>query len=98
MLNIRVAESRTLTKTVYLKGRLTTETAAALDEELQTVADSSATVVVFDLADLEYISSAGLRSIFSMRKTMAARSGKALLVNPQPPVRKVLEIVNAVNV
>jgi hypothetical protein len=29
---------------------------------------------------------------------MSARSGKALLVNPQPPVRKVLEIVNAADI
>jgi anti-anti-sigma factor len=95
MLKVRVAETRPFARTVYLDGKLSNDTVAILDDELKKIASSSATVVVFDLADLEYISSAGLRSIFGMRKTMAGRGGKALLVNPRPPVQKVLEIVNA---
>jgi anti-sigma B factor antagonist len=98
MLNIQVTESRTLTKTVHLKGRLTSETAGALDEELRRVVDSPAIVVVFDVAGLEYINSAGLQLIFRTRKLMTARGGTALLVNPQATVQKVLEIVGAVDV
>jgi anti-anti-sigma factor len=96
-LTVRVVESRSFSRTVYLEGKLNSETVAALDAELARIANSSATVVVFDLADLEYISSAGLRSIFSTRKAMAAKGGKAILVNPRPPVQKVLDIVNAVD-
>ena len=54
--------------------------------------------VVLDLAALDYISSAGLRSIAKIRKLMRAREGHTLLVNPQPQVRKVFEIVKAVPV
>jgi anti-anti-sigma factor len=94
-LNVRVTESRSFSRTVHLGGRLTNDTVAVLDEELQKIISSSATVVVFDLAELEYISSVGLRSIFRTQKAMVARGGKALLVNPQPQIKKVLEIVNA---
>lgn len=94
-LNVRVVETRPFSKTVYLDGRLNNDTVAALDAELNTIASSSATVVVLDLAGLEYISSIGLRSIFRIAKTMAAKSGKAILVNPRPQIQKVLEIVNA---
>ena len=97
-LKVRVAETRPSTTTVYLDGRLDNQTVGALDTELDAIAASTATVVVFDLANLEYISSVGLRSIFRMHKVMSARSGKALLVNPRPQVQKVLDIVNAVNV
>jgi anti-anti-sigma factor len=82
---------------VYLEGRLNNETVALFDEELKKIVSSTASVVVFDLSGLEYISSAGLRSIFGVQKVMTARSGKAVLANPQPAVRKVLEIVNAVD-
>jgi anti-anti-sigma factor len=83
---------------VELVGRLDNETVAALDEELDRIAASDVSVVVFDLGGLEYISSVGLRSIFRTQKAMAARSGKALLVNPSPQVKKVLEIVQAVDI
>ena len=92
-LKIRSTENRTFSRTVELVGRLDNETVASLDEELDRLTASDVTVVVFDLAGLEYISSVGLRSIFRTQKAMAARSGKALLVNPRPQVRKVLEIV-----
>lgn len=97
-LNIRVTESRSFSKTVHLEGRLNNATVAALDEELDRILRSPVTVIVFDLAGLQYISSIGLRSFFRAQKAMAARSGKALLVNPQPQVQKVLDIVQAVDI
>jgi anti-anti-sigma factor len=96
-LKVRVVENRSFSRTVYLEGKLNNETVGVLNEELAKIAGSTANVVVFDLADLEYISSAGLRSIFGTRKLMAARGGKALLLNPRPQVQKVLDIVNAVD-
>jgi anti-sigma B factor antagonist len=97
-LNIWVTGERPFSKTVHLEGRLNNETVGALDAELGQVAASPAKVVVLDLAGLSYINSEGLRSIFRFRKTMAARSGEMLLVNLQPPVKKVFEIVRAVDV
>ena len=54
--------------------------------------------LVIDLAQLEYISSAGLRSLFRARKAMRATGGQSLLLHAQPQVRKVFEIVKAVPV
>ena len=96
-LKIRSTENRTFSTTVHLEGRLDNATVAALDEELDRIIASAVTVVVFDLAGLEYISSGGLRSIFRVQKEMTSRSGKALLVKPRPPVQKVLDIVKAVD-
>ena len=52
--------------------------------------------LVLDLAALDYVSSAGLRSVFRARKAMTAQGGQALVVNTQPHVRKVFDIVKAV--
>jgi anti-anti-sigma factor len=96
-LKVRIAESRSFSRTLHLEGRLDSQTAPVLDGELDKVINSGANVVVFDLADLEYISSAGLRSIFRAQQAMAKRSGRTMLVNPQPQVQKVFEIVKAVD-
>jgi anti-anti-sigma factor len=97
MLNVRVEESRSFTKSVCLEGRLDHETVAALDRELDAVLASPVRALVFDLSGLEYTSSAGLRSLFRAQKSMRARGGKTLLLNPQPTVQKVLDIVKAVD-
>jgi anti-anti-sigma factor len=94
-LKVRVTETRSFSRTVHLEGRLDGETVAVLDGELDKLANSPATVVVFDLGGLEYISSAGLRSIFRIQKLLAERSGRAMLVNARPQVQKVFEIVKA---
>ena len=92
-LNVRVQEGRSLTKTLVLEGRLDTESVGEFDKALEAVLASAVKVVVFDLAGLEYVTSAGLRSIFHAQKVMTARAGKAVLLNPTPQVKKVLEIV-----
>ena len=92
-LKIRVEETRSQTKTLVLAGRLDHESVEAFDERLEAVLGSTVTVVVFDLTELEYITSAGLRSMFRARKVMSERGGKCVLVNPRPQVHKVLEIV-----
>ena len=96
-LNIKISENRAFSRTVHLDGRLDNDTVAALDLALDWLPGSKVSVVVFDLEELEYISSAGLRTLFRIQKLMTERSGKALLVNPTPQVRKVLEIVKAVD-
>jgi anti-anti-sigma factor len=92
-LDIRVEERRPGTKTLVLEGRLDHGSADAFDKEVDAAIGSEANVVVFDLAGLEYITSAGLRSIFRAQKAMNARAGRALLLNPRPQVQKVLDIV-----
>ena len=94
-LNVRVTETRPFSRTLRLEGRLDSETAPVLDGEVAKVVNSTATVMVLNLADLEYISSAGLRSIFSAQQSMAKRAGRTVLVNAQPQVQKVFDIVKA---
>ena len=96
-LNVRVTETRPFSRTLRLEGRLDSETAPVLDGEVAKVVNSTATVMVLNLADLEYISSAGLRSIFSAQQSMAKRAGGTVLVNAQPQVQKVFDIVKAVD-
>ncbi|MBP3983605.1 STAS domain-containing protein [Pseudoxanthomonas helianthi] len=95
-LDIRILPSADQTRRVALAGRLDTHTYQALDEKLAPLLAGGVKSLVLDLAELDYISSAGIRSIFKARKALAARGGKVLVVNPQAQIQKVFDVVKAV--
>ena len=59
---------------VKVEGRLDTATAPELEQELAEVIDD-AEELVFDLENLEYMSSAGLRILLATQKKMAEKGG-----------------------
>ena len=81
---------------VVLAGRLDTNTYESLDEKLAPLLTGDLQSLVLDLAGLEYISSAGIRSIFKARKALGGHGGKVLVVNPQAQIQKVFDVVKAV--
>jgi anti-sigma B factor antagonist len=82
--------------TLALNGRLDTMTSpdleAVLKESLEGV-----TELVFDCADLEYISSAGLRVLLGAQKVMNS-AGKMLIRNVNGPVMEVFEVTGFTDV
>lgn len=85
------------TPKLMLAGRLDTDTAPALERELSKVlAHTGIKRLVFDLSSLEYLSSAGIRCFVRARKAIEPGGGTVAVLNPQPGVRKVLEIVKAI--
>jgi len=82
--------------TITLSGRLDTNTAPDLDAALNRIlANPKIARLTFDLAQLVYLSSAGVRCFVRARKAIEPLGGSVVIVNPQPPVRKVLDIVKA---
>lgn len=80
---------------VSLAGSLDTATASELEKQLTPVLQSPTSDIVFDLAKLDFISSAGLRVFAAVRKQLRARGGQASFVHLQPQIKKVFEIVAA---
>ena len=76
--------------TIALTGRLDTNTAPQLELELNGCL-ASVEKLIFDLAALEYISSAGLRVILSAQKVMN-RQGEMVVRNVNEMVQEVFEI------
>ena len=76
--------------TVAVEGRLDTTTAPKLEEELRSSV-AGVSRLVFDLAKLEYVSSAGLRVLLAMQKLMN-RQGAMLLRNVNEAVMEVFEV------
>ena len=84
-------------KRVSLAGSLDTDTAVQLQEKIDQEIDSTVHMVIMDLKRLEFLSSAGLRVIFKTKKYMDSHEGKFMLLNLQPQVRKVFDIIKALD-
>ncbi len=78
------------TLTVYLSGRIDSGNAYQLEKkQMEDVRDMNYENVILDVADLEYISSAGLRSLMKIRK----RSSKDVcIINAAPHIYDILEV------
>jgi len=81
--------------TVKLTGSLDTATAPELERQLAPVMGGGVKELVFDLAQLKFISSAGLRVFSTARKTLKERGGQASFVNMQPQIQEVFEIMKS---
>ena len=83
------------TVTVRLTGSLDTATAPELERQLAPVLAGSVRDLVFDLADLKFISSVGLRVFATTRKQLKERGGQASFVRLQPQIQEVFDIMKA---
>jgi anti-sigma B factor antagonist len=81
--------------TVKLTGSLDTATAPELERQLAPVLAGPVKDLVFDLAQLKFISSAGLRVFSTARKLLKERGGQASFIHMQPQIHEVFEIIKA---
>ena len=77
-----------------LGGHLNTNTAADLDEPVF----ERTSKVVLDFADLEYLSSAGLRVLVATQKRVTAAEGTLRIVNASDDIREVFDITGLIDV
>jgi anti-anti-sigma factor len=93
-LDIKI-KRQTATLTVELGGSLDTATAPQLETQLTAALDTQVKDLIFDLAKLNFISSAGLRVFAAARKFMKQQGEQVSFVNLQPQIQEVFEIVKA---
>ena len=81
--------------TVKLTGSLDTATAPELERKLTPILASPIKDLVFDLADLKFISSAGLRVFANARRAVQVRGGQASFIRMQPQILEVFAIIQS---
>ncbi len=97
-LSITVALGTGPFRRIALGGWLDEQTHGQLDEALAPLLeDAGLQVLELDLGQLEYVSSAGLRSFVRARRALSGRGGRLLLWRPQPFVQRILELVQVVS-
>jgi len=75
-----------------LVGRLDGTTAGIVQTELLPKLSSSAPKVILDLSLLDYISSAGLRSLLDLAKKVRTKAGKLVVAEMKDQIREIFEI------
>lgn len=83
--------------TVGLKGRLDAATSKTVEEFLLKKIDAGEKHLVLDLAQLDYISSVGLRVFMMAAKRLKIVQGKIVVCSLQPPIKQVFEIAGFTN-
>jgi len=78
--------------TLSLSGKLDTTTAKTFEEKILAQIESGDRRFVIDLAQLDYISSAGLRVFILASKRLNSANGKMVLCALKVPVKEVFDI------
>ena len=83
--------------TIKLVGRLDTTTSPELDKKFkeETVGEK---LVVLDFSDLEYISSAGLRVLLAMKKSLDSQEKELEIHNVNAVVKEVFSVTGFINI
>ncbi len=88
-----ILETRHANATILaLSGRLDGLASPGLEKQIDAAQAAGAKVLVFDLANLAYVSSAGLRVFLSAAKKFKTAGGRASFVSLPAPIREVFEL------
>jgi anti-sigma B factor antagonist len=77
---------------ITIKGRLDAATAPAADDAIKKIMEEDHRRVLFNLNDLEYLSSGGLRVILGVSKALKRKEGKLVLCSLHHFVKEIFEV------
>lgn len=73
-------------------GKMNTSTSPEAEKYINQLIDQGATNILFNLEELDFISSTGLRVILSTGKKLGGSNGKLVICNPNITVKDVLDM------
>ena len=94
-LKVSVQDRGEGTYTIRPEGSIDTNTFMTLQNEVDPILGKSPKVIIFDMKDVNYVSSAGVGVVLLAEQTLKENNGKVLMVNLQPQIKKVFDIVKA---
>lgn len=90
---MEIAESKQKDIAIYrISGRLDSNSSMEFEETVFQGIENGVKNIMMDFAELEYISSAGLRVILKAAKDLKRQAGRLVLCNLQDYVKEVFEI------
>ncbi|MFH1189734.1 MAG: STAS domain-containing protein [Candidatus Omnitrophota bacterium] len=82
--------------TILPSGSIDSDTYEILDQNVDTAMKSAPRTLVFDMKDVKYVSSMGIRSLLGAKTKIEKLGGSLVMTNLQPQIRKVFDIVRAI--
>jgi anti-sigma B factor antagonist len=84
-------------KIFRLKERLDSNTFQGLEDELFRAISDGSTKIIVDFENLDYISSAGLRLVIKVHKTLLREDGRLILCSMQNYIREIFKTTGIEN-
>ena len=81
--------------TVTPHGPIDSDTYLDFSDKVTPLLTKTVKAIVLDLANVDYISSAGLGVLFTVKKHLKQNGGDLLFANVKPQIKRIFEIVNA---
>lgn len=94
-LEVKVFERAKDVYTIAPVGSIDTNTYMIMDKESDNCLAKKPKAVVLDMSGVDYMSSAGVRVVFKIRKSLAKDNATLTMVNLKPQIKKVFDIINA---
>ena len=94
-LDVKIRQKTLGAYVISCTGRMDSETSPVLEKEVRGLLAKKPRLLALDLEHLVYMSSAGVRVLIIAHKGMKDAGGRVVLLNVQPQVMKVLEIIQA---
>jgi anti-sigma B factor antagonist len=97
-MSLTVSSSEKMPRVFILQpiGSLDSNTYLVLEKKVEyLLQEGQAKHLTFDMAGVNYISSMGVRVVLKAQKELKLRGGSLSLMNMQPQIKKVFEIINA---
>ena len=94
-LKVTVEEKGQGAYTIRPEGSIDANTFLILGLEVEEIMKKSPRMLIFDMANVNYVSSAGVGVVLVAEQDLKPNNGKVLMVNLQPQIRKVFDIVKA---
>ena len=81
--------------TVIPHGPIDSDTYLDFSDKVTPLLTKTIKAIILDLGDVDYISSAGLGVLFTVKKHLKQNGGDLLFANIKPQIKRLFEIVNA---
>jgi len=95
---IKIDQTTTGIITVLPVGPINTETSITLDKEIDKVLAKSVKVLVLDMEEVDFITSAGVGIIVKIKTSLKQKGCEFAMVNLQPQIKKVFEIIRLTSI
>ena len=96
LLHVNVTRSGQDIYTIAPKGAIDSDTYVTLQKKVDAVVKSKPKVIIFDMQNVDYMSSMGINVILQTRDLMAKAGGSMLLINLKPQIKKIFDIIKAI--
>ena len=80
---------------VSCAGSIDSDTSNVLESKIGPVLNPSIKAIIFNMKELNYISSMGVGVIFRTRSFVEENNGKIIMVNLKPQIKKVFQLIKA---